>query len=168
MDLPKSGFFSTLFSAFLRPFIRALDKGAAPTYGGELPLPGLRQPVEVFWDRYAIPHVSATDEHDLFFAQGYLHAQERLWQMEMNRRFLCSRMAEIFGDFALPWRMRCRLPPAFSLQITGGTGRRSLCGAAPAIGRRSECLRPACDAVPLVTTRGSDNPRSEWTRHAAL
>jgi len=104
MDLPKSGFFSTLFSAFLRPFIRALDKGAAPTYGGELPLPGLRQPVEVFWDRYAIPHVSATDEHDLFFAQGYLHAQERLWQMEMNRRFLCGRMAEIFGDFALPWR----------------------------------------------------------------
>ena len=41
---------------------------------------------------------------DLFFAQGYLHAQERLWQMELSRRFLSGRMAELFGDFTLPWR----------------------------------------------------------------
>lgn len=104
MELPKSGFFSTVFAALLRPFICALDKAAGPAYRGELPLLGLDQPVEVLWDRYAIPHVSARDEHDLFFAQGYLHAQERLWQMEMSRRFLSGRMAEIFGDFPLPWR----------------------------------------------------------------
>lgn len=104
MELPESGFFSTVFSALLRPFIRYLDKPSLPRYQGELRLAGLEQRVEVLWDRYAIPRVSAANEHDLFFAQGYLHAQERLWQMEMNRRFLSGRMAEIFGDFALPWR----------------------------------------------------------------
>jgi len=104
MDLPKSGFTATVFSAFLRPFIGFLDKRAAPIHHGEIILPGLAKPVVVRWDRHAIPHVSATDERDLFFAQGYLHAQERLWQMEMNRRFLSGRMAQIFGDFSLPWR----------------------------------------------------------------
>jgi len=96
MDLPKSGFTATVFSAFLRPFIGFLDKRAAPIHHGEIILPGLAKPVDVRWDQHAIPHVSATDEDDLFFAQGYLHAQERLWQMEMNRRFLSGRMAQIF------------------------------------------------------------------------
>ena len=96
MELPKSGFTATVFSALLRPFIRFLDKRAAPIYRGEITLPGLAKPVDVRWDRHAIPHVSATDEDDLFFAQGYLHAQERLWQMEMSRRFLSGRMARDF------------------------------------------------------------------------
>src|SRR5262249_22099550 len=43
-------------------------------------------------------------EHDLFLAQGYLHAQERLWQMDMTRKFLTGRLAEIFGNFSLPWK----------------------------------------------------------------
>lgn len=104
MELPKSGLFSTVFSVLLRQFIKFLDRGALPVYGGTLTLAGLNHPVEVLWDQYGVPHVSAFDERDLFFAQGYLHAQERLWQMEMSRRFLSGRMAEIFGDFQLPWR----------------------------------------------------------------
>ena len=104
MELPKGALFSKPFAALLRSCIRLLDRGARPTYQGELQLAGLTRPVEVRWDHHAVPHVSAFDEHDLFFCQGYLHAQERLWQMELNRRFLSGRMAEIFGDFALPWR----------------------------------------------------------------
>lgn len=104
MDLPTGGFFSKFFSALLRSSIYFLDRGALPVRKGELHLAGLTRLVEVLWDRHAVPHVSAFDEHDLFFTQGYLHAQERLWQMEMNRRFLSGRMAEIFGEFALPWR----------------------------------------------------------------
>ena len=104
MELPKNGFFSTVLAALLRPIIRALDRGSLPIHAGELTLAGLNKPVEVRWDKHAIPSVSASSEDDLFFAQGFLHAQERLWQMEMSRRFLCGRMAEIFGDFALPWR----------------------------------------------------------------
>ena len=91
-------------SALLAPIIRALDKPSLPKYEGDLSLPGLRDGVKVYWEAHAIPHVLATDEHDLFLAQGYLHAQERLWQMDITRRFLGGRIAEIFGDFSLPWR----------------------------------------------------------------
>ncbi len=104
MELPKNGFFSTVLAALLRPVIRTLDRGSLPTHSGELTLAGLNKPVEVRWDHHAIPRVSAHGEDDLFFAQGYLHAQERLWQMEMSRRFLSGRMAEVFGDFSLAWR----------------------------------------------------------------
>jgi penicillin G amidase len=104
MELPKSGFFPTVFSALLRPLLSYLDHPSLPHYTGELSLAGLRQTVHVAWDDFAVPHVSAANEGDLFFVQGYLHAQERLWQMEMSRRFLSGRMAEIFGEFILPWK----------------------------------------------------------------
>ena len=104
MELPKSGFLLTGFSALLRPLIRLLDKHSLPRYHGECAIPGLKNSVKVNWDSFAVPHVFAADEADLIFVQGFLHAQERLWQMEMSRRFFCGRMAEIFGDFALPWR----------------------------------------------------------------
>jgi penicillin amidase len=104
MELPKSGLFSTVFSALLRPVIHRLDRYSLPKYDGELKIGGLHHPASVRWDEYAIPSVFAADEHDLFLAQGYLHAQERLWQMELSRRFLSGRMAEIFGNFALPWK----------------------------------------------------------------
>ncbi len=104
MELPKSGFFSTVFSALLRPYLRHLDKPSLAKYRGTLALAGLNQRVHVRWDSFAVPHVTAADEIDLFFSQGFLHAQERLWQMELTRRFLNGRTAEIFGDFQLPWR----------------------------------------------------------------
>ncbi|HEY1231846.1 MAG TPA: penicillin acylase family protein [Candidatus Binatia bacterium] len=104
MDLPKRRLFSKVFSALHRSSIHVLDHPALPIHKGELHLNGVRRPVEVLWDQHAVPHVSAFDEQDLFFTQGYLHAQERLWQMDMNRRFLSGRMAEVFGNFPLPWR----------------------------------------------------------------
>jgi penicillin amidase len=104
MELPKSGFFPTVFSALLRPLLRQLDRPSLPRYAGELKLSGLQRTVHVAWDDFAVPHVTAANEADLFFTQGYLHAQERLWQMEMSRRFLSGRMAEIFGEFILPWK----------------------------------------------------------------
>ena len=104
MHAPKSGLFATVFSALLSPVIDLLDKPSKPRYRGEISLTGLQRAVNVTFDRYAVPHVRAADEEDMFFAQGYLHAQERLWQMELSRRFLSGRMAELFGDFTLPWR----------------------------------------------------------------
>ena len=104
METPKSGLFATVFSALLSPVVKFLDKPSQPRYRGEINLQGLQHAVNVSFDRYAVPHVRAASEDDLFFAQGYLHAQERLWQMELSRRFLSGRMAELFGDFALPWR----------------------------------------------------------------
>src|SRR5207245_6808181 len=49
-----------------------------------------------------IPHLYAENIHDLFFAQGYVHAQERLWQMDFNRRVPSGRLSELFGEVTLP------------------------------------------------------------------
>ena len=104
MERPKNGFGTSVLSALLAPIIRRLDNPSLPKYEGDLILPGLHHRVEIYWESHGIPHVIAADEHDLFLAQGYLHAQERLWQMDMTRRFLAGRVAELFGNFSVPWR----------------------------------------------------------------
>jgi penicillin amidase len=104
MEPPKNGLWSFVLSALVAPIIRSLDKPSLPKYEGNLNIAGLHHSVKVYWEAHGIPHVLATDEHDLFLAQGYLHAQERLWQMDMTRRFFAGRIAEIFGDFSVPWR----------------------------------------------------------------
>ena len=64
-------------------------------------IPTLHAPVTVARDRYGIVQITADDPHDLFVAQGYVHAQERMWQMELSRRIGAGRLAELFGDSAL-------------------------------------------------------------------
>jgi len=103
-ETPKSGFLAAVLSAIFRPLVRHLDKVSHPKYRGNLTVAGLHEKVKVVWQSHGIPHVFANSEHDLFLAQGYLHAQERLWQMDMSRRFLTGRMAEVFGNFSLPWK----------------------------------------------------------------
>ena len=59
---------------------------------------GLDERVEVLRDTYGVPHIFATDTHDLFFAQGYVTAQDRLWQMDIYRRAAEGRLAEVLGE----------------------------------------------------------------------
>lgn len=72
-----------------------------PKTRGTLRLAELHEPVEIITDRYGVPHIYASNEDDLYLAQGYVHAQHRLWQMEFNRRIGSGRLAEIFGEVAL-------------------------------------------------------------------
>jgi penicillin amidase len=72
-----------------------------PDYNAELQLPGLKDKVEVLYDDYGIPHIYASSEEDLFYAFGYVHAQDRLFQMEILRRLADGRLAELFGEKAL-------------------------------------------------------------------
>ncbi len=69
-----------------------------PTYEGTLNLQGLEQNVEVYFDDYGIPHIYAKSETDAQFALGYVHAQDRLWKMELLRRVGSGRLAEILGE----------------------------------------------------------------------
>ena len=64
---------------------------------GAIQLSGLGHPVEVIRDRWGIPHIYAEDTHDLLFAQGFVHAQDRLFQMEFWRRLGAGRLAEVIG-----------------------------------------------------------------------
>jgi penicillin G amidase len=72
-------------------------KSSAPDYSGELTLGGLNAPVDVWFDDYGIPHIKAESKADLYRAFGYVHASERLFQMEMLRRAGGGRLSEIIG-----------------------------------------------------------------------
>jgi len=70
---------------------------ALPQTTGNLKVPGLHGPVTVARDINGIADISADDPHDLFMAQGYVHAGERMWQMEVWRHISSGRLAELFG-----------------------------------------------------------------------
>ncbi len=72
-------------------------RASLPQYGGELTLHGLSAPVTVYRDAHAIPQVYARTADDLFTAQGYVHAQERFWEMDFRRHVTSGRTAELFG-----------------------------------------------------------------------
>ena len=72
-----------------------------PKAAGEITLAGIAAPVEILRDRYGVPHVFAASAADAYFALGFVHAQDRLWQMEMSRRIAAGRVAEILGPAAL-------------------------------------------------------------------
>jgi penicillin G amidase len=69
---------------------------------GTVETPGLNADVEVLRDRWGVPHIYAKNVDDLFFAQGFVVAQDRLWHMEMNRRVAQGRTAEIVGPAGVP------------------------------------------------------------------
>jgi penicillin G amidase len=68
-----------------------------PEYSGELTLKGLKAEVEILYDNYGVPHIYAQNAEDAYFALGYAHAQDRLFQMEMLRRAASGRLAEVLG-----------------------------------------------------------------------
>jgi len=68
-----------------------------PQVEGEIQVSGLDGPVDVYRDEFGIPHIYAASEHDLFFAQGYVHAQDRFWQMDFWRHTGSGRLSEMFG-----------------------------------------------------------------------
>ena len=76
--------------------------GSAEARAVDARISGLRAPVEVWRDSLGVPHLWADDETDLARALGYVHAQDRLWQMELVRRVGEGRLAEVLGPDALP------------------------------------------------------------------
>ena len=73
-----------------------------PQTTGTIRIPGLHRAVTVVRDDAGIVHIQADDPHDLFLAQGYVHAQERMWQMEVWRHISSGRLSELFGEGSLP------------------------------------------------------------------
>lgn len=74
---------------------------SVPKYDTAFELQGLTAAVNIYYDEYAVPHIEALNEDDLFFAQGFVHARERLWQMDVSRRAAKGELAEILGEPAL-------------------------------------------------------------------
>jgi penicillin G amidase len=76
----------------------AMLRNTVPAPSGTLAIPGLSAPVEVVRDREGVPHIFAKTTDDLYMALGFVHAQDRLWQMELQRRTGQGRLSEIFGE----------------------------------------------------------------------
>tara|TARA_B100001964_G_scaffold232591_1_gene288579 strand:+ start:929 stop:3385 length:2457 start_codon:yes stop_codon:yes gene_type:complete len=83
-----------------------------PQTEGEITLPGLTAPVTVTRDTHGIPWIEANTQNDAYFALGFVHAQDRLWQMDIMRRTGAGRLSEILGSDMLP---RDRLARALGL-----------------------------------------------------
>jgi len=78
-------------------WLRSAAKGALPQLDGDVHLAGLSAPVIVRRDRHGVPHIDAATQDDLFIAQGYVTAQDRLWQMDASRRNANGELAEVMG-----------------------------------------------------------------------
>src|SRR5262249_61519667 len=76
---------------------------------GKLKVEGLRQDVRVVRDRWGVAHIYAQNQHDLFFAKGFVAAQDRLFQMELWKRSGQGRLAEIIGESERAHDIRARL-----------------------------------------------------------
>jgi len=87
--------------------VKAAHKALA-VVSGQLRMPGLERPVNVLRDRWGVAHIYAQNQHDLFFAQGAVAAQDRLFQMELWKRAGQGRLAEILGPSALPRDVNAR------------------------------------------------------------
>ena len=83
------------------PDLAVRAKAALSQTSGTLRVPGLQKPVTVLRDPWGVPHIYAETQDDLFFAQGFVAAQDRLWQMEIWRRTGEGRLAEVLGPEAV-------------------------------------------------------------------
>ena len=72
-----------------------------PKYEGEVQLKNIQKETTVYFDEFGVPHIYADNSKDAMEALGYVHAQDRLWQMELMRRIAPGRLSEIFGSVAL-------------------------------------------------------------------
>ncbi len=83
-------------------------KRPMPKTKGVIELKGLQSPVKIYRDQFGVPHIFAQNDADLYFAMGYVTAQDRFWQMELNRRAATGRLSEVFGSQALGYDRRLR------------------------------------------------------------
>lgn len=78
-----------------------MNRSRLPQVNGRIYHPALHHPVAIRRDRWGVPHIHAANRHDLFFAQGFVHAQDRLWQMEINRRAAHGTLSALLGPMTL-------------------------------------------------------------------
>src|SRR5512140_1186897 len=72
-----------------------------PQISGTIHLQGLNAPVDIYRDNTGVPHIYASTTHDMFFAEGYVHAQDRFWQMDAWRHIGSGTLSEMFGESQL-------------------------------------------------------------------
>jgi penicillin G amidase len=113
---------------------------ALPPREGTFRLTGVHGQVEILRDRWGVPHVFAASDDDAYFALGWATAQDRLFQMELNRRLAQGRLAEVFGSRAAP------ADRLFRTMDFAGTARRMMARARPEASRTAEAYARGINA----------------------
>ncbi len=90
-------------------FVRYQIRASFPVTEGTQHVRGLGAPVEILRDEYGVPTIVAASEEDMAFGQGFVHAQDRLWQMDMQRRIASGRLSELFGPETVPFDRMFRI-----------------------------------------------------------
>lgn len=95
------GLLEKLTLLVLKPIVRKKSRRSLPQLDGALPMEDLSAPVKIYRDEWGVPHIYGANLNDTSFAQGYVHAQDRLWQMEINRRVSRGQLSEVIGPSTL-------------------------------------------------------------------
>ncbi len=90
-------------------FVRYEIRKSFPETEGTIGVTGIQDPIEISRDEYGVPSVQAASERDMLFALGYCHAQDRLWQMDMQRRAAAGRLSELFGPATVQFDQMFRI-----------------------------------------------------------
>lgn len=90
-----------LLTSCLGPFKDYQQNPVLGVREGKVQIPGLNGEVKIYYDRHGIPHIFSENEHDLYFAVGWVQAQDRLWEMVLLRAMSEGRLSELFGDLSL-------------------------------------------------------------------
>ncbi len=96
--IKKIGYFLLIFILVLGIISFIFIRQNKPVYKGSVEIQGLEEEVSIYFDTYGVPHIFADNEKDAYMALGYVHAQDRLWQMELIRRIAAGRLSELFGE----------------------------------------------------------------------
>jgi penicillin amidase len=88
-------------AAVLKPVVKEMSRASLPKLDGNIYVQGLQNEVEIIRDSWGVTHIYTDILEDAIFAQGFVHAQDRLWQMDLNRRAAGGKLAEIIGKDAL-------------------------------------------------------------------
>ncbi|KAA3656834.1 MAG: penicillin acylase family protein, partial [Chloroflexi bacterium] len=115
----------------LKHMMKRWSRKRLPQVNGRLYLDHAQHTIHIYRDKWGIPHIYATNRHDLFFAQGFVHAQDRLWQMELNRRAANGTLSAVFSRITLDTDRLSRTLGFARLaqhnwQVLGGEARKDL------------------------------------------
>ena len=90
-----------ILAPVLKLWLTSAGRKRKPASQADFFIPDVTEKCEVIRDHFGVPHIYAANEHDLFFAQGFVHAQDRFFQMELNRRTANGSLSELVGAIAL-------------------------------------------------------------------
>jgi penicillin amidase len=153
----------TAFRWTLRAFVALLVIGALvllviyyfvsrslPDYNATWAVPGISAPVEIVRNNSDVPHIFATTDNDAYYALGFAHAQDRLWQMTLLRRTVQGRLSEMFGEKTLKTDELMHRLDLYNLALSS-------------VAAQDDYTKRRCRPIPPVSMPGSKrSTRTPW------